>query len=324
MLKILKIILIPVVISISLMSVPAIAASCSGPEHQAFVSIGQLNPATDGVSGTIIGSQRISIPELNYNCGQNVLNSYTANYTRPTAGQSSIRDVYTTEIPGLGIKIIWPVTRATAFPLSYNCSNNCTESADELLIEFIQIGRISAGTIPSGKIADVVLKAVNETSNTVTLLTISLATDINIVSKACMVENPEISVDLGSYSISDFQGTSKQGDKIPFNIYIKCPQNSSVKIAFQVADQQPVGSATGFIANTIPASSGGAKGIGTKMLSANGITAQGVTGGLSNAYSIDAGTTEILKYNAQMFITDRANITSGNVAGRVYFNLTIQ
>lgn len=324
MLKIFKILLTTIAISISFISVPVIAAACSGNVHTAFVTIGQLSPATNGVSGTVIGSQRISIPALNYSCGSNVLNNLTATYTRPTSGQSSINSVYTTEIPGLGIRIIWPVKRGVAFPTSYTCLGNCTEFADELLVEFIQIGRISAGTIPSGKIADVVLRAANETSNAATLLTISLATDIQVVAKACMVVNPEISVDLGTYSLSDFQGTSKQGDKIPFSILINCPQNSSVKIAFQAADQQPVGSATGFVANTTPVSSGGAKGIGTKMLASNGLIAQGVTGGLSSAFPINAGATETLKYNAQLFVNDRANITSGNVSGRVYFNLTIQ
>ncbi|EPE4835419.1 fimbrial protein [Yersinia enterocolitica] len=324
MLKIFKILLTTIVISISLISVPVIAATCSGNAHTAFVTIGQLTPATNGVSGTVIGSQRISIPALNYSCGSNVLNSLTATYTRPTSGQSSINSVYTTEIPGVGIRIIWPVKRGVAFPTSYTCLANCTESADELLVEFIQTGRISAGTIPSGKIADVVLKAANETSNAATLLTISLATDIQVVAKACMVANPEISVDLGSYSLSDFQGTSKQGDKIPFSIHIQCPQDSSVRIAFQAAAQQPVGSTLGFVANTIPVSSGGANGIGTRLLAKNGITGQGVTGSLSTAFPVYAGVTEKRDYKAQLFVNERSIITAGNVSGRVYFNLTIQ
>ncbi len=324
MLKIFKILLTTIVISISLISVPVIAATCSGNAHTAFVTIGQLTPATNGVSGTVIGSQRISIPALNYSCGSNVLNSLTATYTRPTSGQSSINSVYTTEIPGVGIRIIWPVKRGVAFPTSYTCLANCTESADELLVEFIQTGRISAGTIPSGKIADVVLKAANETSNAATLLTISLATDIQVVAKACMVANPEISVDLGSYSLSDFQGTSKQGDKIPFSIHIQCPQDSSVRIAFQAAAQQPVGSKTGVVANTIPVSSGGANGIGTRLLVSNGMVGQGVTGSLSGAHDVYAGVTKTLDYKAQLYVDERSIITAGNVSGRVYFNLTIQ
>lgn len=324
MLKILKLLLTPVIISIYWISLPTIAATCSGDGHTKLVTIGQLNPATNGVVGAIIGSQRVSIPTLSYNCGVNVQSTLFATYTRPVAGQTPISGVYKTEIPGLGIKILWPVKRSIHFPTTYNCFSICTEPTDEMLIEFIQTGTINAGIIPSGKIAEVVLKAANEDSNSITLLTISLASEINIVSRACMVGNPEINVDLGTYSVSDFQNTSKQGDKIPFAINITCPQSSSVKIAFQVADQQPVGSVTGVIANTIPASSGGAKGISTKMLASNGIQAQGVTGSLSSAYSIRAGATESLKYNAQLFVTDRANITSGNVAGRVYFNLTIQ
>lgn len=324
MLKILKLLLTPVVIFIYWMSLPVIAATCSGNEYKVSVTIGQLNPATDGAVGTSLGSQRISIPTLNYGCGVNVQSTISATYTRPVASQTPISGVYNTEIPGLGVKILWPIKRNVLFPTIYNCFSACAEAADELVVEFIQTGKISAGIIPSGKIADVVLKAVNEASNSITLLTLSLANDISIVSRACMIANPEINVDLGTYSLTDFTGTSKQGDKIPFTINISCPQSSSVKIAFQAADQQPVGSASGVIANTIPVSSGGAKGIGTKMLASNGIIAQGVTGGLSSAYSINAGATESLKYNAQLFVSDRANISAGSVSGRVYFNLTIQ
>lgn len=306
-------------------SFQAISSTCRGNTYAALVTLAELNPATDISVGAVIGSQRISIPTLNYTCGENIRNIYTATFTRAAAGQTVVSDVYSTEIPGIGIRILWPAKRSNSyFPTSYTCLSSCSEASDELVVEFVKTGKINGGTIPSGKIAEVILREATESNNSITLLTISLAMNIQITSKSCMVINPEIDVDLGSYSLSDFQGTTKQGDKIPISIVIHCPQTSSVSIAFQVANQQPIGTATGVITNTISESSGGAKNIGAKMLASNGLMAQGVTGKLSQPVTISAGTMRTFKYKTQLFIINRTNITAGKVAGRVYFNLTIQ
>ncbi|WP_425273837.1 fimbrial protein [Yersinia frederiksenii] len=250
----------------------------------------------------------------------------TSTYTRGNS-LSALPDVYSTEIGGVGIRIKWPVSRDAAyFPTIQDCQSPCTINNDSLLIEFIQIGKITAGDIPQGEIAKVVLTAAEETSNSVTLLSIVLTANTSVVVRSCMIANSNLNIDLGSYPLSDFNTGNKHGTQVPFSISVYCPQASSVKIAFTTVEQQPVGSSRGVIRNTIPVENGGAKGIGTRMLTGNGIIAQQVDGTKSSEIIFNVDEHKDLNYFAQIYIvdSDRKNITSGNVAGQVYFNLTIE
>lgn len=303
-----------------------IAASCTG--NATTVSMPQLvlNPAENGAVGTILGSHIIPVRALNYTCGTGINTRLTSTFTRGNS-VSALPDVYNTEIGGVGIRIKWPASRmSNYFPTIHTCYSPCTESSDNLIIEFVQTGRIVAGDIPLGEIANVVLTAADETSNSFTLLSVVLSSNTSVVVRSCMITNSDISINLGNYPLSDFKVGNKHGAVVPFSVIVYCPQATSIKIAFTAVEQPLVGLSRGVMQNTIPVASGGAKGIGTRMLASNGIIAQQVNGEKSSEIVINAGENKELKYSAQMYIleSDRANITAGNVAGQVYFNLTIE
>ncbi|MGE4799833.1 fimbrial protein [Yersinia hibernica] len=315
-----------VILSLGWISSGAIAATCSGNIATASMLPLVLNPAENGGIGTVLGTQLISVNALNYTCGSNIKTRLTSTYTRGNS-LSALPDVYNTEIGGVGIRIKWPVSRATAYlPTIQDCQSPCTINKDDLLIEFVQTGKVIAGDIPLGEIAEVVLTAAEETSNSVKLLSVVLVANTSVVVRSCMIANSNLNIDLGSYPLSDFNTGNKHGNKIPFSISVYCPQESSVKIAFTTVEQQPVGSSRGVIQNTIPVESGGAKGIGTRMLTENGVIPQQVDGTVSSKILVNADEHKDLKYSAQIYIvdTDRKNITSGNISGQVYFNLTIE
>ncbi|MFA3777911.1 fimbrial protein [Yersinia sp. 1652 StPb PI] len=315
-----------IALSLGWMSSSVIAATCSG--NVATVAMPQLvlNPAENGAIGSVLGSRLIPVNTLNYTCGGGVKTRLTSTYTRGNS-LSALPDVYSTEIGGVGIRIKWPVSRDAAyFPTIQDCQSPCTINNDSLLIEFIQTGKITAGDIPQGEIAKVVLTAAEEASNSLTLLSIVLTANTSVVVRSCMIANSNLNIDLGNYPLSDFNTGNKHGTPIPFSISVYCPQASSVKIAFTTVEQQPVTSSRGVIQNTIPVENGGAKGIGTRMLTGNGINAQQVDGTKSSEIIFNVDEHKDLKYFAQIYIVDpnRKNITSGNVAGQVYFNLTIE
>lgn len=296
----------------------ASAATCQltsngGKGLTADVNVATITAATNGAAGTVLASRDISLAKLDYTCGANV----TAELRMAMAAGSAstaVTNVYSTSIPGLGFRIRWPST--TWWPNAVRCtatqSGNCSVPAGTVRVEFVQTGKIAAGTLPAGTLGTATLLASGTSSNQLTALTVALTTPIQIAVSSCAVTS-DVRVDLGDYTVDELAsktGSSKVGFQLDFN----CPSQQTVSITFN--GTAPFGYGTsGLIANN-----GTAKGIAVQLLDSNGVS--GVALGKKKSVGTFSGA-KTVKYNARMYRLNKEDLTAGDVDAFAVFTLDI-
>ena len=168
------------------------------------INIPTLRPANKGTVGTVLGRGEVNTSAISYNCGNLIRNTWRSKFTRPESTQQAMNNVYNTNIPGLGIRLSWPASRNMYFPDTAECVSSCTEPADKILLEFVQTGTISSGTIPAGVIGEVSLVADMIPVTSGNIVTINLDTSIDITPRPRAVLNLVMYVELGSYFLWAF------------------------------------------------------------------------------------------------------------------------
>jgi len=325
MFKLLMKIVCIMVTGLSFYAFPAAAANnctiTSGSVMNIAISIPTLRPASNGTQGTVLGSAEIQAPGISYNCGTNIRNTWRSKFTRPEfSTESTVPNVYQTNIPGLGIKLSWPTSRAAYFPTAYPCNGACTERADTVKLEFIQTGTIQTGTIPAGEIGKVQVTADTDPGTPLTLMNVILSSAVDVQPKSCAVLTTYQNVDLGSYSIADF--TSKKitkGDVKEFDLTLDCPVTSPVKISF--TGEQNIGAARGVIKNCETTEC--AKSVEVKLMNSAGMGID-VTGDKARATSVGNITgKKTLKFKAQIVPMDTTKMTPGKVSTYAIFEVLI-
>jgi hypothetical protein len=300
-------------------------ATNGGKPLNISIDLPQLRPSSKGVTGTVLASKNISIGGITYTCGNLIRNTWRSSFTRPESVQQAMTNVYNTSIPGLGIRMKWPSSRSMFFPNAAECLSQCTEPADSLLLEFVQTGVISAGTIPAGLIGRVTLLADSSPGTPVDLMTISLSMPVDVQPKACAILTPSQSIDLGAYSVADFNSNKVRSGKIvPFNIVVNCPQTTSMQFKFY--GEHPVGTTKGFINNC--GQKDCAQKIGVKFMNdlGSGIDTTGIwtdaTGAAGKSTSITTTTNKTFKYKAQIVPqTTGPAVTPGKISSYLYFDV---
>ena len=71
-----------------------------------------LNPADKGSTGTVLWSKTYTAPNIKYICDESTQTQWHTAYSRNYLS-SSVDKVYTTEIPGIGIRMKWPANAGT-------------------------------------------------------------------------------------------------------------------------------------------------------------------------------------------------------------------
>lgn len=301
-------------------SVALAANDCTITQGKAInvsVNIPTLTPAKRGVPGTVLGRGEVNTPAISYNCGNLIRNTWRSRFTRTESTQQASDNVYNTSIAGLGIRLSWPSSRNMFFPNAAECISSCSEPADKVVLEFVQTGPITGGTILAGIIGEVNLEADSNPGNPVNLMTIRLATPVNVEPKSCAILTPVQNVELGTYSLADFQSrVVRRGAKVPFNITLDCPQQTSLEFSF--SGEHPVGTVTGFIANC--ETSGCAKEVGVKLLDNSGNRAVNTQGTYSAAVTL-TGKQSYLYYANIEPQTTAAAMGAGKIDTSVIFNI---
>lgn len=280
-----------------------------------------ITPSERGSAGTVLYSFAMSVNEISFDCGSGVKSSWYSTFTRPEAGRTSLTNVYTTNVPGIGIRIKWPQSRAENawVPGSYSCQGSCIEPADKVLLELVQTGVASSGTIPSGIIATVVVSPDNQSNNTVTLLNISVG-EVTVAVRSCAIYASTNSVDLGTYSLADVVKAKFVGEKKEFTITLDCPQSTSAKITFEARSAWRM--STGIIEN-----SGDAKNAYIKLYQKSGqrYTAKALNTSASFGSSASFTGQRTVTYAGEMYFDDstRANATAGSVTANIIYTMTL-
>ena len=291
----------------------------SGSVINIAITIPTLRPASNGTQGTVLGSAEIRAPGISYNCGSNIRNTWRSKYTRPEfSTESTVPNVYQTNIPGLGIRLSWPSSRSAYFPTAYPCNGSCSERADTVKLEFIQTGTIQTGTIPAGEIGKVEVTADTDPGTPLTLMNVVLSSAVDIRPKSCAILTTYQNVDLGSYSVADFASKKiTKGDLKEFDLTLDCPATTPVKIAF--TGEQSIGAAKGAIKNCETTEC--AKSVEVKLMSSMGMVLD-VTGEKAKATNVGNVTgKKTLKFKAQIVPVDTSKMTPGKVSTYAIFDV---
>ena len=292
------------------------AADCritAGAGQQANVTLQSLTAASNGEANTVLGQQEIPINTISYTCGA-AIESQWASQLRSGSALTQSSNVWSTNVQGVGFRIKWPASRNGAYwPTTYRCNGNCSESADKLTVEFVQTGKVAAGTIPAGELGKANLVAFSTTSNTASMLTVTLMYPIDIVVKSCSVRAEPANIDFGHNAIEDVRNNKTK--KTSFKMLINCPDQAKVKLQFD--GPAVFGGMNGVVKNI----NGTAKGVGVRLTDAQGMAAVNIAGQQRELGSI-SGAKEYT-YNSQLYAYGTETLTAGDVDTYVTFTLTM-
>lgn len=311
------------------------ATSCKLNTAESILTIPDnitLNPADKGSAGTVLWSKSYSMPDLKYTCDQGIQTNWHSEFSREYLA-TSIDKVYATEIQGIGIRIKWPVTGTSGnwIPgnsgISTQCSSGCSITGSSVLIEFVQTGTLNQGEsyIPAGEIATANVIPTNNIGDKLRIMTINFAAAIKVLTRSCSIFPSTNSLDLGSYSLADFQNSATaQGEKKEFTITMTCPTASSVTLTFSSTISPPFGAGTGVIG--VEQGDDYAKNFSIKLFEKNGYVENALSPNKTFTYDI---TTSLMKtYTAQIYVpasVDRkSGLGAGSVVGAVQYTMTIK
>lgn len=192
-----------------------------------------LTPSQKGTPGTVLYSYRMPVSNLSYSCGMNVYSTWRSNFVRPEFIKTSINNVYSTGIAGVGVRIKWPQSRGINawVPGSYQCQGACTEPSDALLIEFVQTGNSQSGIITPGPLMEVKVSPDNDPTQEITLLRLH-NNNIRVQIRSCSIIASSNHIELGDYFLPDVKKTGTTAPKKEFSITLDCPNPSTAQIQF--------------------------------------------------------------------------------------------
>ncbi|MBV4368046.1 fimbrial protein [Erwinia phyllosphaerae] len=299
-------------------------ASCSlGSQLQTitFPAI-TVTPSEKGSVGTVLASVTMPIGKINYSCGQNVASTWYSSYSRPEMTKTSVTNVYSTNISGIGVRIRWPQSRGdnSWIPGNYSCRGSCNEAADKVLLEVVQTGNVTnCGEVYAGRIATVVVSSDDAPQNTLPLLNINTH-GITVNVRSCSIYSSTNSIDLGKYSLADVIKSGFTGDKKDFSITVDCPEKTSAKITFE--GKTAWGMETGVIENA-----GSAQNAYIKLYQKSGTryTAKALNTSASFGSSASFTGKRTVTYAGEMYFSNstRPNATAGSVVANIVYTLTL-
>lgn len=278
-----------------------------------------LSPSERGTVGTVLYSTRLKVPQIGYSCGSGVSSTWRSSYSRAEMSQSALTNVYTSGLAGIGIRVKWPESRANNawIPGSYQCQGNCIEPSDYLLIEFVQTGNVTGGTIASGNLLNINVAPVSNPQNSLTLLTVNLGL-VTVNVSTCAIYASSNSIDLGDYTLSEVKASGFQGDKKDFTITLDCPASSSAQITFE--GRNAWGMSSGVIAN-----SGSAQNSYIKLYQKNIRRYTEIPLNTTITFASNFTGMRSVTYAGEMYFDEstRKSITAGSVTANIIYTLTI-
>lgn len=283
-----------------------------------------LTPSQKGTPGTVLYSKRFQVPAISYFCGTSVYSTWRSAFVRSEFIKSSIDNVYSTGIAGIGVRIKWPESRGINawVPGSYQCQGSCTEPSDGLLVEFVQTGNSQSGIITAGLLMEVNVAPDSSPGQQTTLLRLHNNL-ITVQIRSCSIIASSDHIDLGDYFLADVMKSGTTAPKKNFHITLNCPNRSSAQIQFDGVTAWGQGS-------SMLKNKGDAKYVYVKIYTKYGPCAACYRDIKLNE-KINFGSaapfvgTRKVDYAAEMYFDDanREKITAGSVEASVIFTLTI-
>lgn len=282
-----------------------------------------LTPSEKGTPGTVLYSEKIGIPEISYSCGTSVRSTWRSTFARPEFSRTSLDNVYSTGIAGIGIRIKWPESRGLNgwVPGAYQCQGRCIEPGDYLVVEFVQTGDSQSGVIAAGPLIEVNVSPDDNPTQQTTLLRLNNST-VTVQIRSCAIIASTNYIDLGDYSLADLKRTGVTVPKKDFQITLNCPSSSSAQIQFD--------GITAWGERALLKNNGSAEYVYVKLYNKFGSCARCYNEIALNE-KINFGSaapftgSRSVNYAAEMFFNEstRDKMTAGTVDASVVFTLTI-
>lgn len=280
-----------------------------------------ISPTEKGSVGTVLYRYETPMPRIDYDCGIAVKTTWFSSFSRADMSKTSLPDVYSTAIPGIGIRVKWPASRSanTWVPGSYSCQGDCIEPSDRLLVEIVQTGNASNGALPGGPLVEVNLAADYQPQKTYSMLKISLG-EIKINVRSCSIIADNNNIPLGDYSLVDIIKPGFTGKRKDYSITLNCPSYSSASIRFE--GKNAWGQSAGVLET-----GGTAKNAFVKLYTKTGSRYSELTLNKDINFGSAAGFngSRTVNYGAEMTFMDgmRDKVTPGDVRASVVYTLTI-
>lgn len=272
----------------------------------------QLTPSVSAPSSpTVLFERRYATGRVSFTC--NGSTQWQSSYSRPYTA-SAHSNIYTTEIPGIGIRIKWPEAYSDSYYLpstSTACLATCTINADNVKLEFVHIGAVKEGEqfIPAGELAKAYFLNSNGAS---VFMRVSLAANVVITPKSCAIYPSANHIDLGTYDKASF-AKSGAGSLVDFYLHVSCPVSSNIGLTFD-STNNVFSSGAG----DIGADKGSVKGVSIKVSIStispslySPITLQ------SKKYFFRNVLEKNVQMRAQLFVKDAAAFQSEGKAGKI-------
>lgn len=318
-----------------LFSLQANASSCTLEGVERVLNITDnitLNPVDKGTTGTVLWSKTYNAPDIKYSCDASTQTQWHAEYSRNHL-ISTVNHVYTTEIPGIGIRIKWPANIGDSWlpdnsgsPVT--CTPSCSIDNSTVLVEFVQTGTINQGEaeIPAGEIAHVSVKPLLAPEDALRVLNINFGVPIKVTTRACSIYPSTTNVDLGTYSVASFQNIPNyKGDKKDFSITVTCPTQETVGLTIVSMISTPFAAAPGVLG--VETGEGYAKNFTIMVYEKSSpYISQPLTLGKESVFSVSSRVTK--NYQAEINVTagvDRTNsLSAGRVVGAIQYTMAIK
>lgn len=218
-----------------LMFKPAYSACTGSLARLVLINIPNITISGKEKIGDTLTTATANTGELNFSCGVNVASSLKSMLTIPNATETTLPNVYTTSISGIGVRIKWPMSRNDVawIPATFPCSGNCYQGADSVLVELVKTGDIRSGVIDSGEMARIIVESNVNANDNFELLRIRLFTAVNVTSNSCYVEQKDKTIDLGQYNFVQISRPGFEGISKNFSVNLNCPTETAVKVKFE-------------------------------------------------------------------------------------------
>ncbi|QLG86262.1 fimbrial protein [Enterobacter roggenkampii] len=291
-----------------------------------------LNPADKGSTGTVLWSKMYTAPNIKYICDESTQTQWHTAYSRNYLS-SSVDKVYTTEIPGIGIRMKWPANAGNTWvpgnsgsPVT--CSPSCSIDNSTVLVEFVQTGNINQGEseIPAGEMVNVKVKPLLTPEDALRILTINFSAPIKVNTRSCSIYPSSTNVDLGTYSIASFQNTlNYQGDKKDFSITITCPEQAQVGLTFSSLINTKFASMIGLLG--VETGEGYAKNFAIMVYEKSSpYVSSALVLGKEYPFQVSSRLTK--NYQAQIFVPAEVNrensLSAGRVVGAIQYTMALR
>ena len=280
------------------------------------VSLGSMTVQRDAPVGSIIGTRGYANTNESAICDASTSRYRTLTYQGGV--QSSVSNVYNTNIPGVGIQLIntfsnpaevWNWTRVDSSTPSLKATHH------DITVNIIKTGPVTSGVLSTGEIGN---EKFSTAGSYITTEIINMGAGNSVTALACSIVNTNIPVPLDDVLGASLTGVGTTAKRKDFSVGLSCDAGARINVTL-AGQQHSDTSATGVLQLSNPLSASTATGVGIQMLYNNSPMPLNTNLVLKTS----SGGAETFPFSAQYYQT-RSSVTTGTANATATLNITYQ